>query len=253
MRRERAEGRRSGRSVSLRVLALIASCAAPLAGQGAAALDGAVFLVTGRAEITAPALGPDRTRTVERTLRLRFRRAGDTLIVTADSAVVAETLDDRLRRPSTDGFVGGSWALLPSAGGGWTVVDRPFVPAFLTEISDLARTLDDFFPPTPPATLAVGGAATDSAGIRWRRLADSAGARRARWVMDATVERNERIRDTMLVRVATTTHEEGSVAWVPRSGAEAWQRRIDAKVRTALRGNDLQVVVRETTVVRRLR
>ena len=54
------------------------------------------------------------------------------------------------------------------------------MPDDLTEVSDVAGAMDDFFPRMPPP-LAVNASATDTARTRWTCLADSAGSQRDQW------------------------------------------------------------------------
>jgi hypothetical protein len=92
-----------------------------------------------------------------------------------DSLTVDYTSPQGKVTPDTDGLVGGRWTgtILPQ--GQASLVDRPFMPPELAQVSDLSDEMVDFFPPLATVGLAIGAEWSDSLGLEVERLRDSTG------------------------------------------------------------------------------
>lgn len=214
------------------------------------ALDGATFVESIRTDAITRVAGAEHRRFVRRDSRFSVLLQGDTLVVSADSVALGETADGRNRAMDTDGFVGGRFRLRLDPAGRATLIERPFVPDDIGEVSDLGRAMDDFFPPLPPE-MAVGAGRTDSAGREWRRIADSSGIRRFRWTHHRVREGTEQVGDSVPAAISESTQEANALAWSARRGPLSWRRRIASDVTTRLRGQTIRAsVVQRIDVVR---
>jgi hypothetical protein len=190
-----------------------------------------------------------RERTLRRRAEYDVHRAGDTVVVQATELDLTQASGAEVLHADTDGFVGGRWRLVSDSRGDLIVVERPFVPPAVLDLSDLAAIMDDFFPGVPPP-LAVGDSAVDGSGRTWRRLADSTGLQRHAWSAAETGEAPQRVADSLAAVVRESTSEHGTGSW-DGLGVVAWQREI--RTHTAARIEDVEVVadvVARTTVHR---
>lgn len=216
------------------------------------ALDGAHFTESIRTEAITRIATASRRRLVSRDSRFSVVVRGDTLGVSIDSAALNELADGSSRTLDTDAFVGGRFQLLLNGAGDARVLERPFIPDDIIEVSEVGRAMDDFFPPLPPS-LAPGATRTDSAGRQWRRLTDSASLRRYRWT--STISRNgaETVADSVPVRVSESTRESSALAWHVSRGPLSWTRRIESELTTRLRGQTIMASVVQRIDVKRTR
>ena len=239
------------------VLALLASRFSPLEAQVPAphythaALAGASFLEQVTSNVTSRTGTTERKRTIARTARFGVSVLGDTVVVSGDSLALRETAGGVERMLDASGFLGGRWRLFLSNAGVSRVLHRPFVPDDITEVSDVAAAMDDFFPRTPPA-LAVSASATDTANTRWDRLADSAGTERYHWSLTRQHQGVRTVADTVPLELHEMTRESGALAWSPAGAPIAWSRTIHSEVTSAIRGRTVQAVVDQRITVRRV-
>lgn len=215
-------------------------------------LDGAQFTESIRSEVNTRVATAASRRLVARDARFVVHLRGDTVVVSADSLSLSELADGQQRTLDTDGFVGGRFYLLLDSLGTAQLLERPFVPDDLMEVSDVARAMDDFFPPLPPA-LAPGGTTADSAGRRWHRLADSAGVQRFRWTVEREHEGAERVADSVAARVSESVQETSALSWSPLRGPLRWSRRIESELTSRLRGQTIRASVVQRIDVSRTR
>ncbi len=247
------EGRGGRRNLGV-LLFLLAS---PLSGQQSvphyalAALAGTSFIEQITSNVTTRTGTAERHRAIARTARLGVTLAGDTIIVSGDSLALSESADGVDRALDASGFLGGRWQLLLSGNGAAQVFARPFVPDDITEVSDVAAAMDDFFPPTPPA-LAVNASATDTARTRWDRLPDSAGSQRYQWNLTRQHEGTRAVADTVPLQVHEVTRESGMLVWNAAGSPLAWTRLIHSEVTSAIRGRTVQAVIDQRITVQRV-
>jgi hypothetical protein len=224
----------------LTLLALFAAVTSPVAAQR--------YVESSRVTVTTQSGMSETDRFIVRDLALVASRRADTLVMQSIATRLEETSEGRTVSHNTDAFTGGRWKLLADTAGTWRVVARPFVPATLREVSDLAEALVDFFP-APPALTADSRIRTDD-GVSWQRLTDSAGHARYRWQGERTTDEERLVADSVPMRVRETRREEGS-AIADARGWVAWQRRIDSETRTSLRGLAVLGVVEHLITVER--
>lgn len=93
-----------------------------------------------------------------------------------DSLALERLTPDGPFRPDTDGMLGGQFVGRLSPDGVWIGTQRPFVPNAVAEVSNVAATMDDFFPRLPAFALREGGRWRDASGAETERLADSLAA-----------------------------------------------------------------------------
>ena len=216
-----------------------------------AALAGTSFLEQVTSNVTSRTGTAERKRTISRTARYGVSVSGDTVVVSGDSLTLSETADGSDRLFDTGGFIGGRWRLFLSATGVAAVHFRPFVPDDITEASDVAAAMDDFFPRTPPV-LAINAGATDTAGTRWDRLTDSAGVERYHWSATRQHEGVRMVADTVPLQLHEVTRESGTLTWSPAGAPLAWSRLIHSEVTSAIRGRTVQAVVDQRITVQRM-
>ncbi len=213
------------------------------------ALAGTSFLEQVTSTVVSRSGGAERTRATSRAARFGVSVSGDTVVVSGDSLALSESAGGVDRTLDASGFLGGRWRLFLSKGGVPSVHHRPFVPDDITEVSDVAAAMDDFFPRTPPA-LAVNASATDTANTRWERLADSAGSQRYHWSLARQHEGVRTVADTVPLQVHEVTRESGTLAWSPAGAPLTWSRQIHSEITSAIRGRTVQAVVDQRIVVR---
>jgi len=215
-------------------------------------LAGTSFIEQVTSTVVSRSGGSERKRAISRTARFGVGVSGDTIVVSGDSLALSESVGGVDRTLDASGFLGGRWRLFLSNGGLPRIHHRPFVPDDLTEVSDVAAAMDDFFPRTPPV-LAVNTSATDTANIRWDRLADSAGSQRYRWNLTRQYEGVRTVADTVPLQVHEVTRESGTLAWNPAGAPLTWSRTIHSEVTSAIRGRTVQAVVDQRIVVQRVK
>ena len=151
-----------------------------------------------------------------------------------DSLTVEYTGIEGKVTPDTDGLIGGRWTgtILPH--GQASLIDRPFMPPELAQVSDLSDELVDFFPPLATIALAPGKEWTDSLGLEIERLRDStaAGERllRFRWRITSEGGGAPAVPDSS-VRLRQDIEDEGTMAWSASRGPVAWRREIQVSTR----------------------
>ena len=258
-RRETRDGVRWGGPLVIG-LTLLSSLVSPLSSLDAqspaprynpASLAATSFLEQVTSTVVSRSGGAERTRTIARTARFGVSVSGDTIVVSGDSLALSESVGGVDRTLDASGFLGGRWLLFISPLGVPRIHHRPFVPDEITEVSDVAAAMDDFFLRTPPP-LAVNASATDSANTRWDRLADSAGSQRYRWSVTRQHEGVQIVADTVPLQVREVTRESGTLTWSPAGAPLAWSRTIHSKVTSAIRGRTVQAVVDQRITVRRV-
>ncbi len=175
--------------------------------------------------------GGDRRETVRRAGVLQVRaapRVGEIAIEAwYDTLAVSREAPEGTLVPDTDGLLGGRYRGHLTPAGQYRAEATPFVPDEVLEVTDLRRALDDFFPRSPEAALAVGEQASAADGARFERLPDSAAAGGA-WVGVRLIRRREGT--TPLAQGEQdgirTEEEEATAWWESGSGPRAWHRRI---------------------------
>ncbi len=233
-------GERGMRGVIV-LLAVFAALTSPLAAQHR-------YVESLRTSVTSRSGMAESGRFIVRDVTYLRSQRGDTMVMQAVAARLAETAEGATVLHDTDGFTGGRWKLVPGEAGAWRLVTRPFVPADLLEVSDLAAAMDDFFP--VPPVLTPGTSVEDTAGTRWDRLVDSAGAARYRWSGSHEVDEFRTVADSVALRVRGMNREDGSGVW-QAAGPVSWQRRIDTESRATLRGVAVLVIVEHRITVAR--
>jgi hypothetical protein len=220
----------------------LALVVAPLAGQAppqyqVQRLNGAVFLEQVRTDVTSETGVARQMRRVARTARFGVAARGDTLVVTADSLDLRETVDGVERTIEVDAVIGGRWILTLGANGAATVTTQPFVPGDVADVSDIGIAMSDFFPVT----------------TTWRRLADSSGVSRYHWSVEHHSDSSYVTADNVPVRATIDAKEEGEVAWSPARGPVAWSRRVETTATSHFAGRTSRAVVVQRIAVHRTR
>lgn len=214
-------------------------------------LAGATFFEQVHSDVTTQSGSAERHRTIVRSAKFSTTMRADTLVVTADSFRLEETADNARRAIDVDAVIGGRWKMIVHPGGLIAVVDAPFVPSPVADVSDLSSAMDDFFPVNPPA-LAPGAQSVDSSQRGWRRLADSAGERRYHWSERRHSDSTSIGADSIPVHAVVDTHEEGDVAWSVARGPLTWMRRIQTTVTSRFAGRTVRAVVDQRIAVARV-
>jgi hypothetical protein len=215
-------------------------------------LADATFVEQVHSDVTTQAGTAELHRTIVRMARYSTATRTDTLVVTADSLHLDETAGNIHRPIDVDAVIGGRWKLVASGPGKTRVVDTPFVPGEVADVSDLGSAMDDFFPVAPPA-LAPGAQSTDTSQRVWRRLADSAREQRYHWSERRHGDSTSIGSDSVLVHAVVDTHEEGDLAWSAVRGPLAWARRIQTLVTSRFAGRTVRANVDQRIVVARTR
>lgn len=249
--RPRAKRGWRGLGILFLLLASPLSAQQPIPHYNHAALAGTSFIEQVTSNVTTRTGTAERQRAISRTARFGVSVSGDTVVVSGDSLALSESADGVDRAFDARGFLGGRWRLFISASGAAQVQVRPFVPDDITEVSDVAAAMEDFFPHTPPA-LAVNASTTDTARTHWNRLTDSAGNQRYEWSFSRQHEGVRTVADTVPLQVHEVTRESGTLVWNPVGAPLAWTRLIHSEVTSAIRGRTVQAVVDQRIVVRRV-
>jgi hypothetical protein len=215
-------------------------------------LAGAAFVEQVHSDVTTQSGTAELHRIILRSARYSTVRRADTLVVTADSLHLDETAGNTHRVIDVDAVIGGRWKLVAGGPGKANVVDAPFVPGEVADVSDLGSAMDDFFPMVPPA-LAPGAQATDSSQRVWRRLTDSAREQRYHWSEQRHADSTSIGTDSVIVHAVVDTHEEGDLAWSAARGPLAWMRRIHTMVTSRFAGRTVRANVEQRIVVARPR
>jgi len=222
---------------------------ASLTGQSIAErIAGARFTERVQSEIITQAGASERHRTVIRMAGFGVVARGDTLVVTTDTVALTESVDGTRTAIDVDAVIGARWKLLLDTRGVAAIIDRPFVPPTIADVSDVGTAMDDFFPPAPPK-LALGAVITDSAGRKWRRMSDSVGVERYHF----TATRRGTTRnasDSVTVETSQDASENTDLAWDPRRGPLAWTRSILMTVTTRFAGRTVRAQVDQRIIVR---
>jgi hypothetical protein len=215
-------------------------------------LSGATFVEQVRSDVTSQSGTAELHRTIVRLARYSTAMRTDTLVVTADSLRLDETSDNAHRVIDVDPVIGGRWKLVANGPGKTIVVDAPFVPGEVADVSDLGSAMDDFFPMAPPA-LAPGAQSTDSSQRVWRRLADSAAEQRYHWSERRRGDSTSIGADSIIVHAVVETREEGDLAWNAARGPVAWMRHIQTMVTSRFARHTVRANVDQRIVVARTR
>lgn len=212
-------------------------------------LDGAVFREDVHSDIITQSGTAERRRTVLRSTTFGVVALVDTLIVTADTVQLSESVDGIRESVDVDAVIGARWTLTLNARGSAAVMDRPVVPALVADVSDIGTAMDDFFPAAPPR-LAVGATITDSTGRRWRRLGDSSAIERYHY--SSTRRASTRtVGDSVTVESSEDGTENSDLAWEAARGPMSWTRNILTNVTTHFAGRTVRAQVDQRIVVRR--
>jgi hypothetical protein len=212
-------------------------------------LAGARFVERVQSEIITQAGAAERHRTVVRTAGYQFVARADSLLVTTDTVALSESVNGIRTPVDVDAVIGARWKLLLDSRGTPVVLDRPFVPVSIADVSDVGTAMDDFFPPPPPR-LATGATGTDSAGRRWGRIADSAGIER--YHFSGTHRGTTRdVGDSLTVESTQDATETTDLAWDRARGPVAWLRSILTTVTTRFAGRTVRAQVDQRIKVSR--
>lgn len=215
-------------------------------------LVGATFVERVNSDVTTQSGTAELHRNIVRWAKYSTAARTDTLVVTADSLQLDETVDNTHRAVDVDAVIGGRWKLVASGPGKTAVIDAPFVPGDVADVSDLTSAMDDFFPMAPPA-LAPGAHSADSSQRVWRRLADSAREQRYHWSERRHGDSTSIGTDSVIVHAVVDTHEEGDLAWSATRGPLAWMRRIQTMVTSRFAGRTVRANVEQRVMVARTR
>lgn len=206
--------------------------------------DTARYTESVRATVMTRSGASVRERRILRDARYRFASHADTTIVFADSIRLVEIERGVREAVDVDAVVGGRWLMI-----GRRVVERPFVPQEVAEVSDLAVAMDDFLPPAPP-TLAVGGE-QQLGRIRWQRLDDSSATMRYRWAAETTRDSTIMVADSVPLRASEDRTESGVVTRLADGRPIAWRREITSRVSSTVRGRTVHADVSQVIIVQR--
>jgi hypothetical protein len=184
-----------------------------------------------------------------------------------DSALVLEAWFDTLAvwregsgerlEPETDGVIGGRFKGVLTRLGGFTSLDRPFVPDDVAQVADVGDALEELLPPLPAVALLPGAAWKDESGGVFSRIPDGSnqGRRVERYRLIRRSEREESrwLPDSTEVRATRRQSEAGVFEWSGELGPLRWEREITVEVsvpaggavKQAFRSRILQQVVVE--------
>jgi hypothetical protein len=210
-------------------------------------LNGARFAEHLQSEVTAQSGSAERGRVVVRNAQFAMVARGDTLLVTADTVDLHETADGLTRTVDVDAVIGGRWKVILDAGGHADVSVQPFVPGEISDVSDLAIAMDDFFPPAPVTSPRTGAPLRN-----WARRADSGGVARYHWTAQRHADSSYVAADSVPVRATLDVSEDGDLAWDPARGPVAWTRRVETTAVTRFAGRTNRAIIKQQIVVRRL-
>ena len=233
-------------------LGLAAAVSFPVVGSGQALRlqpgDSARFSESVRTTVTTRSGAAVRERRVARSATYSFRMSHDTLVATADTIALTETVDGVSRDIDVDAVIGGKWWIV-TRGDGIAVVQGPFVPADIAEVSDLAVAMHDFLPPSPPR-LAVNARITVGER-RWTRMSDSSSVERYRWSESRRRDTNRLVADSVPLSLDEELGETLEMAWRSDRGALTWRRTVTSVTTTRVRGRVVRAEVGQVSSVRR--
>lgn len=136
--------------------------------------------------------------------------------------------------PETDGVIGGRFRGLLTRFGGFTSVDRPFVPDDIAQVADVSDALTELFPPLAPVALAPGAGWKDDFGTVITRLPDGTNGGRPveRFRLIRRDDRMESrfLPDSTEVRAKRQELEDGVYEWSKELGPVRWERAITVNV-----------------------
>jgi hypothetical protein len=136
--------------------------------------------------------------------------------------------------PETDGVIGGRFKGVLTRLGGFTALDRPFVPDEIAQVADVGDALEELFPPLPPVALAPGAGWKDEFGSVLTRMPDgmNRGRRVERYRLIRRSEREESrwLPDSSEVRTSRRQEEAGVFEWSGELGPLRWEREISTAV-----------------------
>lgn len=148
-------------------------------------------------------------------------------------AVWREGSGERLE-PETDGVIGGRFKGVLTGLGGFTSLDRPFVPDDVAQVADVGDALEELLPPLPAVLLSPGAAWKDEFGNVVTRIPDgmNQGRRVERYRLVRRSEREESrwLPDSTEVRAIRRQSESGVYEWSGELGPLRWEREITVEV-----------------------
>ncbi len=227
--------------------------ATPLAAQAApppltfAQLDSVRFLETVHSDVVTQAGAAERHRSIDRVTTYSMQRREDTLVVTIDTMALRENDEGQVRDIDVDPVIGARWKLLRDANGQDTVVDEPFVPDAIAEVSEVDVAMRDFFPDRPRPSLPGAGAVT------WQRQGDSSGVQRWRWSYHGRVDSTAAAADSHATPVNGDVHDTGLLACSATRGPLTWHRDVDTDFSSRVGGRVVRGSVKQTILVQRIR
>ena len=174
-----AEGK-VGAMLGLLLLATSASAQAPAATYHPLQLDCANYRQQVRSVIDLEG-GQQRSReTTGRDGILTIRASAEDSLLRLEAwfdtlTVWREGAGERLE-PETDGVVGGRFKGTLTRSGGFSSIDRPFVPDDVAQVADVGDALAELLPPLAPIPLLPGRAWKDDFGTVISRLPDGGSA-----------------------------------------------------------------------------
>ncbi len=136
--------------------------------------------------------------------------------------------------PETDGIIGGRYQGTLTRAGGFTAIDRPFVPDEIAQVADVGDALEELFPPLPDEGLLPGAAWKDPLGTVILRIPDGseAGHRVERYRINRRSEREESrlLSDSTAVKAEREETETSVLTWSGELGPVRWEREITVEV-----------------------
>jgi hypothetical protein len=227
------------------VLALPLAAQQPIFNLDLSRYDGARFVETVHSDVVTQSGSAERHRSIDRATTYSMQQRGDTLVVTIDTMALRENDEGQVRDINVDPVIGARWKLVPSAGDQDTIVDQPFVPDAIAEVSDVDVAMKDFFPNR--ARKSVTGASPS-----WQHLADSAGMQRWRWSYHGRVDSTAVGVDSDAAPVQGEVHDDGTLAWSARRGFVVWRREVDTDFTSRVAGRVVRGTVKQAIMVQRI-
>jgi hypothetical protein len=130
--------------------------------------------------------------------------------------------------------IGGRFKGLLTRLGGFTSVDRPFIPDDVAQVADVGDALEELLPPLPPIRLDPGGGWKDDFGTVIMRLGNETVAgrevERYRLVRRWSREESRLLPDSTTVRATRQESESGVYDWSDELGLVRWEREITVDV-----------------------
>lgn len=136
--------------------------------------------------------------------------------------------------PETDGVIGGRFKGLLTRLGGFTSLDRPFIPDDVAQVADIGDALEELLPQLPPIPLSPGAGWKDDFGTAIMRLPDETIAgrdvSRYRLVRRDSRDESRMLPDSTPVRATRQESETGVFDWTEELGLVRWEREITVDV-----------------------